>query len=100
MKRLATAPNLFVATLWCDLLQQAGIEATVQRHYASSIAGDLPPDQALPEVWVTDDGQLERARAALEALRHPVERRWLCQACGEQVEGPFDECWNCGAPMT
>lgn len=99
MKRLATAPNIAIATVWRDLLAQAGIEATVQRYFASSIAGDLPPDQALPEVWITDDTQLDRARAALEAFRHPVERRWLCRACGERVEGPFEECWNCGAPM-
>ncbi len=99
MKRLATAPNIAIATMWRDLLGQAGIEATVQRYFASSIAGDLPPDQALPEVWVTDDDQLERARTLLEEFRHPVERRWLCRSCGELVEGPFDECWNCGAAM-
>ena len=65
MKRLTRAPNLALATLWADLLSNAGIAATVQRMYASSIAGELPPDQALPEVWITDDAELERARALL-----------------------------------
>ncbi len=99
MKRLTTAPNLAIATLWRDLLDQAGFEATVQRAYASSIAGELPPDQSLPEIWIQDDGDLERARTTLDALRHPVHRQWLCHACGERVEGPFEECWNCGAAM-
>ena len=99
MKRLTTAPNLAVATLWRDLLGQAGFEATVLRAYASSIVGELPPDQSLPEIWVHDDDALERARTALEAFRHPVQRRWLCRQCGERVEGPFEECWNCGASM-
>ena len=99
MKRLTTAPNIAVATLWSDLLGQAGIAASVQRMYASSIAGELPPDQALPEVWVTDDTVLERARALLDELRHPVHRRWSCPGCREQVEGPFEQCWNCGAAM-
>ena len=99
MKRLTIAPNIALATLWRDLLAQAGIEATVQRLYASSIAGELPPDQALPEIWIVDDAQLERARAALDSLRQPEQRRWLCRACGERVEGGFDECWNCGAAM-
>lgn len=99
MKRLTTAPNIAVATIWADLLGQAGIAASVQRMYASSIAGELPPDQALPEVWVSDDGQLERARTLLHELRHPVHRRWSCPGCAEQVEGPFEQCWNCGGAM-
>ena len=99
MKRLTTAPNIAVATLWADLLGQGGITATVQRMYASSIAGELPPDQALPEVWVSDDSELERARTLLEALRHPVHRHWVCPGCQERVDGPFEQCWNCGAAM-
>ena len=99
MKRLTQAPNVALATLWVDLLAQAGIAATVQRAYASGIAGEIPPDQALPEVWVSDDDELERARVALHELRHLPHRRWLCRACGELVEGPYEECWNCGAAM-
>jgi hypothetical protein len=74
MKRLTSAPNLALATLWTDMLSHAGIAATVQRMYASSIAGELPPDQALPEVWISDDGELERARSLLEELRRGLER--------------------------
>jgi len=58
MKRLTTAPNLALATLWADLLSNAGVPTTVQRQYASSIAGEVPPDQTLPELWVQDDEQL------------------------------------------
>ena len=99
MRRLVQAPNLALATLWADMLTHAGIAATVQRAYASSIAGELPPDQALPEVWVSDDAQLEAARTLLAQLRHPPSRRWLCPGCGEIVEGPFEQCWNCGTAM-
>ena len=99
MKRLTQAPNLAVATLWADLLTHAGIAATVQRMYASSIAGELPPDQALPEVWITEDSELESARALLDELRHPVHRHWVCRQCHERVDGPFEQCWNCGRLM-
>ena len=99
MRRLTTAPNLAIATLWAELLAQGGIAATVQRAYASSIAGELPPDQALPEVWVMDDQRLEAARGLLQQLRHPLPRRWVCPACGEDIDGPFEQCWNCGAAM-
>ncbi len=97
MKRLIQAPNVALATLWVDLLQQAGVDAVVQRAYTSGIAGEIPPDQALPEVWVMDDAQLDFARVQLDALRHLPWRRWACHGCGELVEGPFEQCWNCGS---
>jgi len=99
MKRLTSAPNLALATLWADLLCSAGVATTVQRAYASSIAGEVPPDQTLPELWVRDDEQLDHARRLLHELRHPVFRYWTCPTCREQVDGPFDECWNCGTAM-
>jgi hypothetical protein len=100
MKKLVQAPNAALATLWAALLQQqGGIATSVQRLYASGIAGEIPPDQALPEVWVLDDDQLEPARALLQRLRHLPHRRWACTGCGESVDGPFEECWNCGAMM-
>ena len=99
MRRLTHAPNIALATLWADMLTQAGVAANVQRYYASGIAGEIPPDQALPEVWVLDDAQLERARALLREFQHPVWRRWACPGCGEQIDGPFEQCWSCGAAM-
>ena len=99
MKRLTTAPNLALATLWADLLCHAGIPTTVLRQYASSIAGEVPPDQTLPELWVEDEHQFEKARVLLHELRNPVSWRWVCEGCGELIEGPFEECWKCGASM-
>ena len=98
MKRLLQAPNLVLATLWADQLSGAGLPARVQRAYTSSIAGELPPDQCLPEVWLTHDEQEAEARAFLQGLLHVPQRRWVC-LCGETVEGGFEQCWNCGRPM-
>jgi hypothetical protein len=97
MKRLATAPNAALATLWADMLSQSGVAVSVQRYFASGIAGEIPPDQALPELWVADDAQLERARTLLHELQHPRWQHWACHGCGEVVDGPFEQCWNCGA---
>ena len=76
MKRLTTAPNLALATLWADLLTHSGVPTTVQRQYASSIAGEVPPDQTLPELWVVEAEQLEHAKRLLHELQHPPHRRW------------------------
>lgn len=99
MRRLQPAPNLAIATLWADLLREAGIAASVQRQYASGLVGEIPPDQALPEVWVQHDEQLERARALLLELGRCEQRLWDCPACQERIDGPFEQCWNCGASM-
>jgi hypothetical protein len=97
MKRLLQAPNLVLATLWADQLGAAGIAASVQRAYASGIAGQIPPDQSLPEVWVDDDAQFTRASTLLDEWRHLPSLTWACASCHEIVEGPFEQCWNCGA---
>ena len=97
MKRLAQAPNLAIATLWADMLTGAGLAVTVQRAFAAGIAGEIPPDQALPELWLVDPAQLPAAQALLHQLQNPPERRWACPGCAEVIDGPFETCWNCGS---
>jgi hypothetical protein len=97
MKRLVQAPNIALATLWADQLTQAGIDTVVQRLYTSSIAGEIPPDQALPELWVMDDERHTAAKHLLDELQHPPWRHWACRDGNEIVDGPFEQCWNCGA---
>lgn len=98
MLRLTRAPNIAIAAFWVDALRQAGFDASVQRYYLGAAAGELPPDQCLPEVWLTHDEQEAQARAFLQGLLHIPQRRWVC-LCGETVEGGFEQCWNCGRAM-
>ncbi|MEO8250822.1 MAG: DUF2007 domain-containing protein [Burkholderiales bacterium] len=98
MIKLAQAPNIAIASLWAEFLKNAGIDASVQRFYLGAAAGHLPPDQCLPEVWVADAEQEAQARALLAQLADAPQRRWQC-ACGEQVEGGFEQCWRCGRLM-
>jgi hypothetical protein len=98
MRRLTRAPNIAIAALWVDALLHAGIQASMQRYFLGAAAGELPPDQCLPEVWITDDSQEKEARDLLHALQNVPQRRWVC-ACGELVEGGFEACWSCGRPM-
>lgn len=98
MRRLTHAPNIVIAQLWVDMLAQQGVETTLQRYFLSSIAGDLPPDQCLPELWVVDDTQWDKAQAALQDLQNLPQRRWVCAGCSELVEGGFTQCWQCGLP--
>jgi hypothetical protein len=98
MLKLTQAPNLFLATLWADALKAEGIEASVQRQFLGSAAGELPPDQCFPEVWIHHAPQEQRARQLLYHLQHVPQHRWIC-VCGELVEGGFEQCWSCGVLM-
>lgn len=98
MRRLLQAPNLAIAALWADTLREAGIAASVERQFLSGAAGQLPPDQCLPEIWIVHDEQEAAARTLLRQLQTLPQRRWHC-ACGELVEGGFESCWQCGRPM-
>jgi hypothetical protein len=98
MLRLTRAPNIAIAALWVDALRHAGVEASMQRYFLGAAAGELPPDQCLPEVWITHNEQEREARAVLHDLQNVPQRRWTC-ACGEFVEGGFEACWSCGLPM-
>jgi hypothetical protein len=98
MLRLARAPNIAIAALWADALKHAGFSASVQRYYLGGLAGELPPDQCLPEVWMALDHEEDRAKEMLHQLQNLPQRRWLC-VCGETVEGGFEQCWQCGTVM-
>jgi hypothetical protein len=98
MLRLTRAPNIAIAALWADALQQAGLSATVQRYFLGSVAGELPPDQCLPEIWLTDHDDLPLAQQLLHSVQNVPQRRWVC-GCGELVEGGFEQCWQCGQAM-
>lgn len=65
MLRLTQAPNIAIATLWADLLCEAGMTASVQRQYLGAAAGHLPPDECLPEIWLDYDEHAPRARALM-----------------------------------
>jgi hypothetical protein len=98
MRRLTHAPNIAIAELWAAGLRQAGFSASVQRYYLGGLAGELPPDQCLPEVWLAHDHEEASARALLHQLQNLPQHRWDC-VCGERVEGGFEQCWNCGTDM-
>ena len=98
MRRLARAPNIAIAALWADALKQAGFSASVQRYFLSGLAGEMPPDQCFPEVWITHDHEETDAKAFLHALQNQPQRSWQC-VCGELVEGGFEQCWRCARLM-
>lgn len=95
--RAASLPD---AQIIADLLQADGIETRLFNQNAQSVAGEIPPAVAGPQVWVVDDDQLDRARrliAAFQSAPAPGTRR--CPRCGEENPANFLSCWACGGAM-
>lgn len=101
MKRVYTAPNSLMVDHLKLVLDQAGIDSVVEHRFLSGAAGEIPPTEAWPELWVLDDEQEERAREVIAAAATPPERsaQRACLACGERLAGQFDTCWKCGATV-
>jgi hypothetical protein len=99
MKRVYSAKDPLMIGHLKNVLTTFGIRCVTRNLDLSTAAGELPLIECWPELWIMDDGAFARARAILKKTLAPLEsvkRPWRCDGCGEEVEGQFSECWNCG----
>lgn len=101
MKLLYSSANALVVTHLRNLLQGAGVECRMKNEFLYSAAGEIPPTETWPELWV-DESDLTQAEAVLaEALSDKSHLpSWQCSECGEWSEGQFSACWRCGSERT
>jgi hypothetical protein len=99
MKRLHSAKDPLMIGHLKNVLDTFGIRCVARNSDLISAAGELPPVECWPELWVVDDDKFGRARSILRKTLAPlqsVKKPWHCVGCGETIEGQFSECWNCG----
>lgn len=83
------------------MLGHNGVAARILNANASSVAGELPIDASLPQVWIDDPAQAPRAHELVEAYfrrRHTGPPR-RCAQCGEENPSTFEICWACGSGL-
>jgi hypothetical protein len=101
LKKVYTARSLPDAHLLKGLLEGIDIEAEVQGEQGFQITGQVPSKLMSPTVWVVNDEDYDRARELVSSFREESFGTsfegypWRC-SCGEENEGQFTECWNCG----
>ena len=98
--RIYSAPVLAQVAHMQQVLEMNGIECHIQGEYRSGAAGEIPPIETWPELWVVDPSDVEEAKRLVdEALQPagPAQPGWTCPRCREVNEGQFGACWNCGA---
>lgn len=83
-------------------LASEGIESVLKNQYLAGGAGELPPTECWPEIWVTDEAHATAAHTIIDDLLtqwpQQVEQHtiWHCPACGTENEAQFTACWQCG----
>jgi predicted RNA-binding Zn-ribbon protein involved in translation (DUF1610 family) len=115
------------AELVRGLLQAAGIPAEVVGAELSGVIGEIPFVRAFPKVVVpadrADEARALIRDSAIDASdrcvscgyplkdltsnrcpecgepfsKPPPAAKWICPNCGEECEGQFTACWQCGA---
>lgn len=99
MKRVYTSQDGFLIDYLQRLLEEEGVPCMQRNRYLSGGAGELPPGECWPELWIMNDADVDRARSHVDqvvATRDPPAENWNCPACGESIEGQYGICWNCG----
>ena len=65
-----------------------------------SLAGQLPIEAALPQVWVERADNAARARELIDTfLRSTSGPPVTCPKCHEENPSTFDLCWSCRSPL-
>ena len=99
MKKLTSASSLITINHYKNLLESEGIRAEIRNEHLGSILGEMPFTEVWPELWVHNDLDYDRAKQLIDAaiVDESPKAPWYCRRCGEQNEGQFAACWNCGS---
>ena len=99
MKKVFSSKDLLMIGHLKNVLAAYGIRTLTKKVDLISAAGEIPPTECWPELWVIDDEKALTAKAVLKKTLAPlasVKKPWRCAGCSEEIEGQFSECWNCG----
>ncbi|MFH2053762.1 MAG: DUF2007 domain-containing protein [bacterium] len=92
---VATYLNELDAAVARNRLDSLGVAAVVQADNCGGMRPHL--DLTLGVKLLVDAADREKALEILADLEtDDPSPPWLCPACGEEVEGNFSACWNCG----
>lgn len=96
MKTVYSAPNISLVSIFRAILEGHGINCRVRNEFLVSGMGEIPPIECWPQLCVDDEDAAGAQRIVEEALAEKKMTAWRCDACDEEIEGQFTECWKCG----
>jgi hypothetical protein len=97
MKKIYSHHDRFMVWQAKNRLDEKGIPCFIKNEFSSGGVGELSPLDSQPEVWITDDEWQSKAEQLVADLdAPPLGQKWHCGRCGEQNDGSFELCWQCG----
>jgi hypothetical protein len=99
MKKIYSSYNPMLVAQLRQVLEANHVDCLVRNDYLQGAAGELPPTECWPEIWVVHDFQHDKARDLVEAFLDAGELPggpWTCDDCGEALDPVFSQCWRCG----
>jgi hypothetical protein len=79
-----------------SILETHGIETFMKNRFGTSGAGELPFVEVVPQLWVLNDAEAERAMRLIDESDGPAAcGPWDCPRCGTSQEAAFTHCWKC-----
>ena len=101
MKKLTSADSIVTINHYKNILESEGIPCEIRNEHLGSIIGEMPFPEVWPQLWVINDLDFDRAAQliAADSLRESPAEPWKCGQCGEENEGQFSACWNCGTQL-
>lgn len=97
MKKLTSAETIVTITHYQNLLAAEGIRTEIRNQHLGGIMGEMPVFETWPQLWIVNDLDFDRATQLIESTDSgPVGAAWACSQCGEENEGQYGACWNCG----
>jgi len=98
MIRIFSHDNIFIVHNIKNILNAAGIITELRNDLINSAAGELPPTEVWPEIWIMPEQQ-QKAEALIKLAMQgdPSRTSWFCEDCNESNEPAFELCWHCGA---
>lgn len=97
MKKLTSAETIVTITHYKNLLAAEGIRTEIRNQHLGGVMGEIPVFETWPQLWIVNDLDFDRATELIaSADAEDPGAPWTCSKCGEQNEGQFAACWNCG----
>ena len=82
-----------------SVLESNDIATFMKNQVGTSGAGELPFVEVIPQLWVLNDTDIDRAKALIKELDDPKSgaqpTKWQCPECGTPQEPAFTHCWKC-----
>ena len=84
-----------------SVLESNDIATYMKNQFGTSGAGELPFVEVVPQLWVLNEADADRAKVLIQELHDPESQQqvqaWLCPECSTPQEAAFTHCWKCSS---